>query len=198
LITINKLKIKNETIELTGKREYWSYDQTEKKPRKYKSPGKTIIEIGPFNTPPDSTSFHQAIQKIFLQDNEPLNQAVPHYWENAVLRFFNGNETLVDESPKKKYFNRGDNLVLPKLISKTDPHYTSIARQLKVRGAVVLKVKIDKEGNVSVLDIVQPLGLDLDESAIEAVSKWKYTPASLNGEPIDFETTLKIQFHIGS
>ncbi len=198
LITINRLKVKNERIELTGKREFWSYDQEEKRPRQFKSSEKTIIDIGPFNTSPDAASVNRAIREIFLKDDEPLHKAVPDYWENAVLTFFNKNDNSINESAKKKYFNRSDNLILPKLISKTEPQYTPIARQLKVRGTLILKVKIDKEGNVSIQDIVIPLGLDLEESAIKAISKWKYTPASLNGEPIDFEATLKMQFYIGS
>ncbi|MBN2320956.1 MAG: energy transducer TonB [Acidobacteria bacterium] len=198
LITINKLKIKNEKLEMTGKREFWSYDQKEKKPRQFKSTEKTTIEIGPFNAPSDATLLHQAIQNIFLKDNEPLHNAVPDYWKNTVIRFFTGQNALINNTPKKQLFNRGDNLTLPKLISKADPQYTPTGRKLRVGGTVMLKVKIDKEGNVSLQEIVLPLGLDLDESAIKAVLKWKYAPASLNGEPIDFETTLTMQFYIGS
>ena len=79
------------------------------------------------------------------------------------------------------------------LVSKVPPRYPEEAREQRVQGTVVLKVNIDKEGNVYKTELIsgQPL---LAPAAIEAVRQWKYKPYLLNGAPVEVETQVQVNF----
>jgi protein TonB len=83
------------------------------------------------------------------------------------------------------------------LIHRVEPTYPSVAQQAHIQGSVVLTAIIDKNGNVQQLRLVsgQPL---LVTAAIEAVKQWHYKPFLLNGEPLEVETTVTVNFHLRS
>jgi protein TonB len=80
---------------------------------------------------------------------------------------------------------------------RVEPTYPSVAQQAHIQGSVVLTAIIDKNGNVQQLRLVsgQPL---LVTAAIEAVKQWHYKPFLLNGEPLEVETTVTVNFHLRS
>ncbi len=79
------------------------------------------------------------------------------------------------------------------LISKVQPQYPEAARQARVQGQVILKALIDKEGSVQDLELVSGHEL-LAPAAIEAVKQWKYKPYLLNGQPVNVETQILVNF----
>jgi TonB family protein len=84
----------------------------------------------------------------------------------------------------------------PKVIDAPDPEYSEKARQAKVQGMIVLWIGVGEDGAVQEACVLRPLGLDLDEKALEAVRQWKFEPATLDGRPIPsgwrIETTFKL------
>ena len=82
------------------------------------------------------------------------------------------------------------------LIHRVEPQYPAIARQIHLEGAVVLKAMISKEGNIEQLEVASGPGL-LAVAAKEAVRQWKYRPYFLNGQPIEVETQITVNFVIG-
>ena len=69
------------------------------------------------------------------------------------------------------------------------------ARERGIQGDVVLQATIDIKGDLINLKAVQGDPI-LAAASIDAVKKWKYRPYVLNGEPVEVETTIKIQFHM--
>jgi TonB family protein len=63
-------------------------------------------------------------------------------------------------------------------IQKTDPEYTDQARLAELEGTVVLTALIDQEGFARNMEVGSPLGLGLDEKAIEAVKRWHFRPVA--------------------
>lgn len=61
-------------------------------------------------------------------------------------------------------------------IQATDPEYTEEARIAGLEGTVVLGGVIDEVGFAQNLEVLSPLGLGLDEKAIEAVKQWHFDP----------------------
>jgi periplasmic protein TonB len=70
------------------------------------------------------------------------------------------------------------------LISKVEPAYPLAARQQKISGTVVLTFNIDATGIPYNIRVHQPLGYGLDQSAIAALSQWKFRPSTINGTPV--------------
>jgi TonB family protein len=63
----------------------------------------------------------------------------------------------------------------------------------KVQGAVVLHAIIGKTGEISTLDVISGPAA-LYSAALEAVKQWRYHPYLLNGNPVDVETTMTVNF----
>jgi TonB family protein len=84
----------------------------------------------------------------------------------------------------------------PSVISKIDPAYSEEARQAKYNGSVSIQVIIDQDGFPIKLRIVHPIGLGLDEKALEALKQWRFNPANRGGEPVPYQATVEITFRL--
>jgi len=81
------------------------------------------------------------------------------------------------------------------LIKRVQPRYPQNALAMRVQGAVQLQATINKEGNISNLKVVSGDAV-LARSATEAVRQWRYKPYYLNGEPVDIETQITVNFKL--
>jgi protein TonB len=79
------------------------------------------------------------------------------------------------------------------LIRKVPPTYPPLARQARIQGVVVLQAQISKEGNIQNLQLISGHPM-LAPAAIEAVKQWKYKPYLLNGEPVEVDTQVQVNF----
>src|SRR5579862_744351 len=79
------------------------------------------------------------------------------------------------------------------LVRKVPPTYPPLARQARIQGVVVLQAQISKEGNIENLQLISGHPM-LAPAAIEAVKQWKYKPYLLNGEPVEVETQVQVNF----
>jgi protein TonB len=79
------------------------------------------------------------------------------------------------------------------LIRKVPPAYPPLARQARIQGVVVLQAQISKEGNIENLQLISGHPM-LAPAAIEAVKQWKYKPYLLNGEPVEVDTQVQVNF----
>jgi len=83
------------------------------------------------------------------------------------------------------------------LIYRVEPAYPPLAKQARIQGVVVMTALIDKGGNVQNLQVVSGHPL-LAPAAIEAVKQWRYKPFLLNGQPVEVETTVTVNFRVQS
>jgi len=83
----------------------------------------------------------------------------------------------------------------PTPIRKVDPKYPPALIHEHVEGEVVLYAVIRRDGSVDSIQLVQGLDDDLDKNAMNALSQWKFRPATRNGEPVDLEAIVHIPFH---
>jgi periplasmic protein TonB len=81
------------------------------------------------------------------------------------------------------------------LIRKVIPEYPPIARNIRLEGEVVLQATISKTGTIENLRVVSGPPL-LQQAAIDAVKQWQYLPYLLNGEPVEVETTVNVDFRM--
>ncbi|MGA1998534.1 MAG: TonB family protein [Terriglobales bacterium] len=79
------------------------------------------------------------------------------------------------------------------LIHQVKPNYPPLARQARIQGAVVLQAVIAKDGTIQGLHVVSGHPM-LTGSAVEAVKQWRYKPYFLNGEPVEVETVVTVNF----
>jgi periplasmic protein TonB len=81
------------------------------------------------------------------------------------------------------------------LLKRVNPHYPAQAMQMRIQGTVQLQATISKEGNITNLKVVSGDGI-LSRTAQEAVKQWKYKPYYLNGEPVEIQTQILVNFKL--
>jgi len=79
------------------------------------------------------------------------------------------------------------------LIRRVNPTYPPLARQARIQGTVILQAQISKDGSIENLQLVSGHPM-LAPAAIEAVKQWKYKPYLLNGEPVEVDTQVQVNF----
>jgi protein TonB len=79
------------------------------------------------------------------------------------------------------------------LTLRIQPDYPLIARQARVQGQVVLRAMISREGTIENLQVLSGSPM-LVRAAVDAVRQWRYRPYMLNGEPIEVETEVRVNF----
>ena len=93
-------------------------------------------------------------------------------------------------------FSVGGGVSAPIPIYKPEPAYSEEARKAKYQGTVVLWIIVDTQGNVTEARVVRPLGLGLDEKALETVRTWKFKPALRNGAPVPVRVSVEVSFRL--
>lgn len=93
-------------------------------------------------------------------------------------------------------FRVGGGVTSPVPVYKIEPEYSEEARKAKYQGTVVLSVIIDSTGKPTNLKVLRPLGLGLDEKAIEAVQKWRFRPGTKEGKPVAVYATIEVNFRL--
>lgn len=84
----------------------------------------------------------------------------------------------------------------PGVYRKVDPKYVAEAVSERVEGTVRLTAVIRKDGTVGSVGLLRHLDDRLDRTAEEALSKWQFTPATRDGEPIDVDILVEIPFRL--
>jgi TonB family protein len=73
-----------------------------------------------------------------------------------------------------------------------EPEYSESARKAKIRGTVQLAVAIDATGVAHIVRVVKPLEPGLDQNAVEAIEKWRFTPATKDGKPVAVQMEVEV------
>ena len=84
----------------------------------------------------------------------------------------------------------------PVLLSKIEPEYSDEARRAHLSGAVMLRIEVDTRGLAQNITVRQGLGLGLDERAVDAVRRWRFRPAAVNGKPVVTTALVEVFFRL--
>jgi periplasmic protein TonB len=79
------------------------------------------------------------------------------------------------------------------LVHRVLPVYPAMARATHTAGRVELQATISRTGTIENLRAVSGPQL-LIQAAIDAVTQWRYRPYLLNGDPVEVETTINVDF----
>jgi TonB family protein len=82
------------------------------------------------------------------------------------------------------------------LVHNVLPTYPPPARQARIEGPVVLHAVISREGSIESLQVVSGHPF-LARAALDAVRQWRYRPYVLNGQPVEVDTQITVNFTLG-
>ncbi len=98
-------------------------------------------------------------------------------------------------TPRPGVVRIGEAVAEANLLKKADPVYPPLARSARVQGTVEFTVTVGSNGKVDHIELVRGHPL-LVNAAKEAVAQWEYHPASVDGQPIPFETQVLVTFRL--
>jgi TonB family protein len=84
----------------------------------------------------------------------------------------------------------------PEEIDRVTPRFPGMARRAGVQGSVVVRGIVRRDGSIDDVEIIKDLPYGLGEAAREAVSQWRFRPATVRGEPIDVYYTVTVNFRL--
>jgi TonB family protein len=91
----------------------------------------------------------------------------------------------------------GGRVSSPELIHSVEAEFSDEARRAKYQGVCMISVIVDKDGNPQDIHVTQPLGMGLDEKAIEAIRQYKFRPAMKDGKtPVPVMITIEVNFRL--
>jgi TonB family protein len=202
-VIIDNVQLKSGRLELQGHRRMLVFDGPNKKLLNIALEQTFWIEVQTQSGPDQGAQLSAALAQVFVPDAD-LISVVPDYWR-AYLASFTGRQTQ-----GKPCEDAAGSSALPAPALKVSsgvaeglkthdvaPAYSMIARRYRIQGDLLVRAVIDKKGDLGRICIIQALGAGLDDSVVNAIRQWKYRPYVLNGEPVEVETTIKVQFHIG-
>ncbi|PYU12040.1 MAG: hypothetical protein DMG37_14670 [Acidobacteria bacterium] len=89
----------------------------------------------------------------------------------------------------------GGSVQAAKVISRVQPVYPQSAKAAGAQGSVLLHAVVGKDGTPLSLQVLNSqINPDLARAAVEAVSQWRYQPTLLNGEPVEVDTVITVNF----
>jgi len=112
----------------------------------------------------------------------------------AALRLY--AQAAADPKFETKPFRLAELTTRAVILRKPEPAYTERARRDGISGDVVLRVVLGADGKVGAVSVVKGLGGGLSESAIKAARAIKFTPATVNGEPVSQLVVVEYEFYV--
>jgi protein TonB len=101
--------------------------------------------------------------------------------------------TPAASSPTEAKPKSGGQIQQAVLIYRKDAEYPKIAKQTGAKGTVTLTATIGKDGTIKAVKVVSGHPM-LVAAASEAVKQWRYRPTLLNGQPVETETQVLVNF----
>lgn len=91
----------------------------------------------------------------------------------------------------------GGEVQATKLLNNVKPVYPAAAKAAGIEGSVILHAVIGMDGKPLSLRVMNSQAdSELARAAVESVSQWRYRPTLLNGEPIEVDTTIMVNFSL--
>ncbi len=156
--------------------------------------------------PDKSGEFEAALERIFADGLTALSSSVPVYWKCFADGYFipavpdkDVREEVLkcvkppEASPAQAGGEGPHEMKAPVLISSTPAHF-STASDLRVHGVSLIHVRVTNTGMPVGLQVVQALGAGLDEAALQAVSTYRFQPATRDGVPVAVDLNVEVRF----
>ena len=156
---------------------------------------KTVeIEIELAQESRDLSDVTSAMQSVFLSPDESIRNFVPDFWRDYFDQI-EGQPRSVHHTTEKVYFVNGE-VSVPRAISAPNPGFSEDARRAKYQGTMTVSLVVDASGRAQDIEITSPLGLGLDENAVESVRQWTFEPARKEGKPVPVRIAVQVDFHL--
>lgn len=121
---------------------------------------------------------------------------------NAINLDLSAGSAPANPAPSSAVVSAADRVQLSEQTTQTvvksvPPDYPMLARQMKVQGAVILQALISREGTIQELEVLSGPSI-LAAAAREAVRQWRFKPYYQNGEAVETQAKITVNFTIST
>jgi len=220
-LQVTEIKLQRGELEIRGRRTGLVNDadclsdyEVGQSPLKLPEPIGNIVTIRIQISSPDE--IQSAIAKVFALTEDDLLASLPDLWKDYVrsrldphshdgqweftqgqadiARFSNTPSPVVATGPATGATEA--KATPPKPLFTPGPNYAGKIGHALVRGLDKIGATIDEHGNVASLAVIDPIGLGVDESAVEAIQRWKFEPGHLNSKPVAINMILEMSYKL--
>jgi TonB family protein len=143
----------------------------------------------------DAAAFERALKAVFATGiDRPLQESMPEFWQH----YFDPSRAWPQDTLTGQTI---ESIPAPTttasvagLTHRSEASYTAEAAHDRVVGQVRLRLVVDAEGVPRRIAVLQPLGYGLDEKAVEAAGKYRFTPAVDKGRPVNSAVSMDQEF----
>ena len=114
------------------------------------------------------------------------------YYFNEGLMLYSSVNDIVMNAPEKPYYALTKK---PEVIKQSRPEYPISARKAGVEGRVTVRVLINTDGKVEKVEVIKGHPM-LNEAAMDAASKWEFTPGEQDGKPVKVWMNIPIDYKL--
>ncbi len=144
-----------------------------------------------------STDYSPALNAIFTESLADLVPDLPAYWQWYARKHLlpipePGSTGPHQGSPAQV----GAGVLAPKLTYSPKPEFNSAARALRASGESLVSIVVNAQGTPEDVVILRPMGIGMDEQAIDAVHRYTFKPATKDGQPVAVEVNIDVHFRI--
>jgi TonB family protein len=154
---------------------------------------KLPVRVGATMTPDLLMASFKAVREY----DEHLNLTAAPTSDDQVAVYISPNQGVITPSADtvgdEKRIRVGGNVQSTKLIRQPRPTYPPEAKEARIQGKVQLMAVIAKDGTMKQLEVISGHPL-LVPAALDAVKQWVYDTTLLNGEPVEVQTQIDVNF----
>lgn len=99
---------------------------------------------------------------------------------------------------EKNSASAGPCATTPRAMRKVNPSYPEKARRSRKEGTVTLGLMVNKDGSVSGVHVVNGVDKEIDQAAVDAVSQWRFDPGTYQGNAVDVDLTVTVNFRLNT
>lgn len=94
-------------------------------------------------------------------------------------------------------YHVGGGVSAPVPLNTVEAQFSDEARRAKYQGVCLIQMIVDKHGRPEDPHVIRALGMGLDQKALEAVRKYRFKPAMLDGKiPVPVMITVEVNFRL--
>jgi TonB family protein len=139
----------------------------------------------------------QAVNQSTFEPGKYRNKAVPVWVDIWVPFWADRTPTFPTIIPwEKAYPTQGFVSLPPAIVQGLKPNESEQGKKVKYQGTVLVSTVVTEDGFPTNVHVTQPLGMGLDEKAVDAVKQYRFIPAIKEGKPISMPITIEVNFRL--
>ena len=137
-----------------------------------------------------------ALENVFAQGiDERMKASLPDYWK----LYYQAMDAKVDYRPKDPSILRQNSVdQKARLLTQFSPDSNEFAQANGIADLAQYHAVVGPDGTVGEVVVSRPIGFGLDENAVAAIRKAKFSPAIKDGTPVPVMLDLNVSFRIFS